>query len=156
MKSKKGNHKPEQTHQSPGLYPSTQTWLSRVNTAFWFPTIRKKFLNSSPEMTSTSRGSTLLQLRAGDELDSHVPTTASTLRFQMPLLWGGAITDRHGNRAFATPWISCSEAPARWRLVQPVIPPEGPLLGASGPMALHESRGVRWASFWHIQAKEII
>lgn len=73
-------------------------------------------------MTSTSWGSTLLQLRGGDELDSHVLTTASALRFQMPLLWGGAITDRHGNRAFATPWISWSEAPARWRLVQPVIP----------------------------------
>lgn len=34
--------------------------------------------------------------------------------------------------------------------------PKGPLLRSSWPMALHESRWVWRASFWHIEAKEVV
>ena len=117
-----------------------------VKTVFWFPTVSKKFLNSSSEMTPTSRSNNVFTSgrslgapvsavsarsplpifpgvsMVGTSVTTPVPATASTLIFQTPLLWGGAITDRHGNRAPGAQWIHHAQALPNRHLVQPIIP----------------------------------
>lgn len=128
-----------------------------VKTVFWFPTVSKKFLNSSSEMTPTSRSNNVFTSgrslgapvsavsarsplpifpgvsMVGTRVTTPIPATASTLIFQTPLLWGGAITDRHGNRAPGAQWIHHAQALPNRHLVQVPLLLKGPLLGGSIP-----------------------
>lgn len=58
--------------------------------------------------------------------------------FQMPLLRGTAVTDRHRDGVLGARRVGPFQALPKGHLVQPVVLPESPLLRPACPVALHK------------------
>lgn len=67
-------------------------------------------------------------------LSPHSPHSA----FQMPLLRGTAVTDRHRNGVLGARRVGPFQALPKGHLVQPVVLPKSPLLRPACPVALHK------------------